>query len=260
MSYEAIIYEKSNGVATITFNRTQALNALTMKMMDEILSALKDAEGDIDTRVVVLTGSGRGFCVGADLKEVASFAGDAVKQRAFYQAGPNMYGAIESLTKPVIGVVNGVATAGGFEILLYCDIVIAADDARIGDTHANFVGIGPFACTMAPRKMGYRKAVELCLTGDIWSAADCEKAGLVNYVVPKDKLADKVKDITSKLTNKMPLGLASTKTVLRQALDGNLNSVLKLALRESAAISNTQDFAEGMKAFAEKRKPNYKGQ
>jgi len=259
MNYENILFDKKDKVATITFNRPQALNAMNLKMVLEITEALTDAESDPDVRVLVLTGTGRGFCVGADLKEVREISGDVAKEREFNEAGPRMFGMVENFSKPVIGAVNGIATAGGFEFLLYCDLVVASEKARIGDTHANFVGIGPFACTIAPKKMGFRKAMELCLTGDIWPASECEKAGLVNYVVPEDQLQSKVKEITDKLTNKMPLGLQAAKVVLRQTLDGNLSATLKLALMEKDAISKTIDFAEGMKAFAEKRQPKYIG-
>jgi enoyl-CoA hydratase/carnithine racemase len=261
MKYQTILYKKEEGVGWITLNRPEVLNAINMKMFEEIQEALAKVEMDREVRVLVLTGKGsKAFCVGADLKEVREISGDPVREHAFYEAGPRMFAALANFPKPIIGAINGVSIAGGFEFILYCDIVIASEDARIGDAHANYVGIGPFACTIGPRKMAFRKAVELCLTGDIWPASECEKAGLVNYVVPADKLEEKVREIAAKLTDKMPLGSRAIKSVIRQTLEGDLNTTLKLAFKEAEVLAHTKDFKEGMKAFAEKRKPAYTGE
>ena len=260
MTYETILYEKNEGVATITLNRPEVLNAINMKMHHEILEAFVNAERDRDVRVVVLTGKGRAFCAGADLKEIGEFFADPDRQRAFYKNLPSTFDTISHFPKPIIGAINGVATAGGLELVLCCDIVIASEDARIGDGHANFVGIGPVFCALAPRKMGFMKAVELALTGDIWTASECEKAGLVNYVVPPDKLEVKVSEVVGKLAEKMPLGSRAIKAVIKQTLEGDLDSALRAAYREHEALGYTKDLVEGMKAFAEKRKPIYTGE
>jgi enoyl-CoA hydratase len=260
MTYETILYEKSEGVATITLNRPEVLNAINMKMHHEILEAFVNTERDRDVRVVVLTGKGKAFCAGADLKELSKIFADPDGQRAFYKNLPGMFDGLVNFPKPLIGAINGVATAGGLELVLCCDIVIASEDARIGDGHANYVGIGPLFCAIAPRKMGFIKAVEMALTGDIWTASECEKAGLVNYVVPPDKLEVKVREIAAKLTGKMPLGSRAIKAVIKQTLEGGLDSALKVAYREQEALGYTKDHAEGMKAFAENRKPVYTGE
>jgi enoyl-CoA hydratase len=259
-TYETILYEKDGGVATITLNRPEVLNAINMKMHRELMEAFASAEEDRDVRVVVLTGNGRAFCPGADLKEISEMFADPERQKAFYQDLPETFDVISNFPKPIVGAINGVATAGGLELVLCCDIVIASEEARIGDGHANFVGIGPVFCPLAPRKMAFMKAVEMALTGDIWSASECEKAGLINYVVPPDKLVAKTKEIAAKLTNKMPLGSKAIKAVIKQTLEGDLDSALKVAYREQEAVGQSKDHAEGLRAFAEKRKPVFTGE
>jgi enoyl-CoA hydratase len=259
-TYETILYEKDEGVATITLNRPEVLNAINMKMHHELMEAFVNAEEDRDIRVVVLTGKGKAFCPGADLKEIGEIFADPERQKAFYQNLPGTFDVITNFPKPIIGAINGVATAGGLELVLCCDIVIASEEARIGDGHANFVGIGPVFCSLAPRKMAFMKAVEMALTGDIWTASECEKAGLVNYVVPPDKLEVKTKEIAAKLTNKMPLGSRAIKAVIKQTLEGDPDSALRVAYREHAALGQSKDLAEGMKAFAEKRRPVFTGE
>jgi enoyl-CoA hydratase/carnithine racemase len=259
-TYETILYEKNEGVATVTLNRPEVLNAINMQMHREITEAFADAEEDRDIRVVILTGQGRAFCAGADLKELSEIFADPDRQKAFYENLPNTFDVVANSPKPVICAINGVATAGGLELVLSCDIVIASEEARIGDRHAAFVGIGPIFCSIAPRKMMFMKAVELALTGDIWTASECEKAGLVNYVVPPDKLEAKAKEIAAKLTDKMPLGSRAIKNIIKQTMEGDAESALRVAHREQQALGQSKDHAEGMKAFAEKRKPVFTGE
>jgi enoyl-CoA hydratase len=259
-TYETILYEKDGGVATITLNRPEVLNAINMKMHHELMEAFISAREDRDVRVVVLTGKGRAFCPGADLKEISEMFADPERQKAFYQNLPGTFDVITSFPKPIIGAINGVATAGGLELVLCCDIVVASEEARIGDAHANFVGVGPLFCSLAPRKMAFMKAVEMALTGDIWTARECEKAGLINYVVPPGELVVKVREIAAKLTGKMPLGSKAIKTVIRQTLAGSPDSALKVAYREQEALGQSKDHAEGLRAFAEKRRPVFTGE
>jgi enoyl-CoA hydratase len=258
MNYETIIYEKKDHVAVVTLNRPERLNAINAQMSIDMADALADAESDKSINVLILTGAGRGFCAGADLTEVrARSEGKETTRRARV---PSAVELIKNFPKPVIAAVNGVAAAGGFEMILCSDIVVASDTAHIGDAHANFVGIGPWSTTMASYKMTRTKAAELLLTGDIWPASELEKAGLVNYVVPADKLMEKAMEIAGKIASHMPLAMAAAKDIIKRAGLTDPVTLMAYAGEVVQRIGKTEDFAEGMKAFAEKRKPVYKGQ
>jgi enoyl-CoA hydratase len=259
MSYETIIYEKKDHVAIITMNRPDKLNSLNTQMSLDMADALADAEDDKGVVVIVITGTGRGFCAGADLTEVKSRSeGKGAPQKRVRT--PSAIELIRLCPKPVITAVNGIATAGGFEMVLCSDIVVASDTARIGDGHANFVGIGPWATTMAAYRMNRSKAMELLLTGELWPAVELEKAGLVNYVVPADKLLPKALEIAQKIASHMPLAMVAAKDIIKKAGLTDPVTLMAYAGELVGRIGRTEDFTEGMKAFAEKRKPVYKGQ
>jgi enoyl-CoA hydratase/carnithine racemase len=261
MNYETIIYEKKEHVAIVTLNRPDKLNAMNAQMSVDMADATADAADDKAISVLILTGAGRGFCPGADLRDLGKATAEGKNSGPQKQSKvPSAIESIRDFPKPVIAAVNGVATAGGFELLLCSDIVIAADTARIGDAHANFVGVGPWASTMAAYKMNRQKAVELLLTGDIWPAAELEKAGLLNYVVPADKLMEKAMEIADKIASHMPLAMAAAKDILKRVGLTDPATLYAYVKEVCARMGKTKDFAEGMKAFAEKRKPNYIGE
>ena len=258
MSYKAIIYEKKDHVAILTLNRPEKLNAINSQLAIEVVDALTDAEKDANILVVILTGTGKGFCAGADLAEVKALREDPEIRRNRAEA-PRLLEVMKRFPKPVISAVNGVAAAGGFELILCSDIVVASDVARIGDAHANFVGIGA-APAIAPYKMSRVKAAELLLTGDFWPANELEKAGLVNHVVPADKLMEKAMEIANKIAGKMPLATIAAKSIMNRSGLGDQETLLAYLREAMQRITKTEDHAEGLKAFAEKRTPIYKGQ
>ena len=257
--YETILYDKKGHVAKITLNRPEKLNAMNSQLSYDVADALADAEKDKNIIALILTGAGRGFCAGADLGEVklAQENPEIAKKR---ENAPRLLELLNVFPKPVVAAVNGVATAGGFELILYSDIVVAADTARIGDAHANFVGIGPAATTLAPYRMNRKKANELLLTGDIWPAVELEKAGLVNHVVPADKLMEKAEEIANKIASHMPLAMIAAKDIMNRAGLSDPDTLWAYVNEVCQRISKTEDFTEGMKAFAEKRTPVFKGQ
>jgi enoyl-CoA hydratase/carnithine racemase len=257
MAYETIIYEKKDHVAIITLNRPEKLNAENAQLTTDLAHAMADADRDKNIIVLIITGAGRAFCAGADLEEVASQDPAVIRKR---QEAPNFFEILNKFSKPMIAAINGVTAGGGFELACYCDIVIAADTAMISDGHANFVGLGPKATVMAPYLMGRRKAAELLLTGDRWPASELEKAGFINHVVPADKLMEKAMEIAQKIASKMPLAMILAKSVIKRAGLVDQDSLSLYAAACLQRISNTKDFAEGMKAFAEKRKPKYIGE
>lgn len=260
----AVLYEKADGVATITLNRPDAQNSLNMKLLEEANEALTDAQNDPAVRVLLITAKGRSFCAGADLKMVNSWNRngevDKEAEAAFHKAATTMFDQIEKCKKPVIAAVNGFAIAGGFEICLWSDLVIASEDARIGDGHATYMLMGPISPNLLPRQIGYKKAMELLLTGELWSARDLEKVGFINRVVPPKKLADTARELALNIAAKSPIGSTYTKIIAKQAMQAPVELVSELAFSLLHRIAFTKDRAEGARAFAEKRKPNFTGE
>ncbi len=260
----AVIYEKADGVATITLNRPDAQNSLNMQLLEEAHAALTDAQEDTAVRVLVVTAKGRSFCSGADLKMVNSWNKngevDKEAEKAFHKAANAMFDAIEKCKKPIIAAVNGFAIAGGFEICLWSDLIIASEDARIGDGHATYMLMGPISPNLLPRQIGYKKAMELLLTGDLWPARELEKVGFVNKVVSPDKLAETAHQLAVNIAAKSPIGSTYTKAIAKQAIQAPVEAVSELAFSLLHRIALTKDRTEGAKAFAEKRKPNFTGE
>jgi enoyl-CoA hydratase len=260
-NFETIVYAKKNSVARITLNRPEAMNAITRKMFVEIGQALDDAEQDNGVSVVVLAGSGKSFCAGVDLK----FASEELKtlqdQQDFFRLGNKMaLEKMEGLSKPVIAVIQGYCLAGGFEMMMAADLVIAAEDARIGDQHINFGLFGGGGCVYRLALLaGMRKAKEIVLMGKRLSGKEAEQLGLVNLAVPADKLEGAVDDMAAELSNKSPVALRLSKWFINKVTMLDADTRLELAIMYSLIDATSEDKEEGMKAFIEKRKPVFKG-
>lgn len=264
--YENIIYEKTDkGVAIITFNRPERMNSLNIGLLREFKDAMEDVVRNKVVRVLIITGKGRAFCAGADLKMVDEQYNkteelDMDAEQLFHETAGAAFAYVENCPKPIIAAVNGFALAGGFELCLWSDIVIASEDARIGDAHANYMLYGPISVNLLPRQIGLKKAMELLLTGDMWPAAELEKVGLVNKVVPAEKLMETAMEFATKIAEKSPMGSKYIKSVVKQTTDAPVSAVKELAFSVLYHIALSKDRAEGVKAFAEKRKPNYTGE
>jgi enoyl-CoA hydratase/carnithine racemase len=259
-----VLYEKVDGVATITLNRPDAQNSLNMQLLEEANAALTDAQEDPSVRVLIITAKGKSFCSGADLKMVNSWNKngevDKEAEKAFHKAANAMFNAIKNCEKPVMAAVNGYAIAGGFEICLYSDLIVASEEAKIGDGHATYMLMGPISPNLLPRQIGYKKSMELLLTGDLWPAKELEKIGFVNKVVPAGDLVQAAHELAMKIATKSPIGLTYTKAIAKQAIQAPVETVNELAFSLLHRIALTKDRAEGAKAFAEKRKPNFTGE
>ena len=261
MSYETIIYEKKNAVAKITLNRPEALNAITRTMFLEIGQALDDAEQDDSVRVVVLTGSGESFCAGVDLKFSAEELKTLQDQQDLFRLGNKMaLEKMEGLSKPVIAAVKGYCLAGGFEMMLATDLVIAAEDAKIGDQHINFALFGGGGCVYRLSLLvGMRKAKEIVLMGKRLSGKEAEQIGLVNLAVPADKLESTVDEMASVLSEKSPVAMRLSKWFINRVTMLDADMRLELAIMYSLIDASSEDKEEGIRAFLEKRKPVFKG-
>jgi 2-(1,2-epoxy-1,2-dihydrophenyl)acetyl-CoA isomerase len=255
--YQAIRLEVADGVATITLDRPESLNALNQPMRRELLSAMKTVARDEAVRVVVLTGAGRGFCSGADLR-----GGD--EERAFRRVLTTEYNplisAIRSLPKPVIAAVNGVAAGAGVSLALACDLVYAADDARFIQAFVR-IGLVPDSGSTRTlvRALGRHRAAALIFSGEPLAAVAAHEVGLVNQVVPATELASTVRAAALALAAAPTRAIALGKRLINAAEDDDLPTNLELEAALQELAGRTDDHAEGVAAFGEKREPRFFG-
>ncbi len=256
-----IIFEIRNGTMWITMNRPQAMNSITPEVLKGIESALDMATSENGVRAVVITGTGRAFCAGADLKYVQSQTSDGTAGASqFLDAVLATMNRLASFPMPVIAAVNGMALAGGLELVLCCDLVIAARSAKLGDAHANYGLLpGGGGSVRLPRKIGPTRAKYLLYTGDFVAADELLAAGLVNAVVDDGELIPAVEALVAKLVGKSPLGLRRMKALIDDGLGQPIESALRLELLASEVHANSEDMKEGLAAFNEKRRPVFHG-
>jgi enoyl-CoA hydratase len=262
MDCSEIDYEIRGAAAWIRLNRPNELNALSPGLIGEFSHALSEAEADARVACVIITGSGRAFCAGADLKFVNDLPADrrASATSAFLQAATDLMSRIEALSKPVVAAVNGIATAGGMEIILACDLVVAAQSARLGDGHANFGLLpGAGASLRLPRKIGMNRAKYLFFTGDLLPAGDAIFHELVNRVVPDAELEHAIDSLAAQIASKSSLGLRRMKALANSALDHAPEQALRLEQIVNEGHTLSHDRNEGLSAFNERRKPVFLG-
>ena len=259
MKFETIIYEKKDNVAWITLNRPDKLNAQNQTLLNEVTVALEQAKDDDEVHVIVITGAGnRAFSAGADISMFMDWTPTSVT--SWTKATKRPYTFVREVPKPVIAMVNGLALGGGCELAMGCDIVIASENARFGQPEIN-VGVipGGAGTQVLPRLVGEKKAKEMILTGDPISAEEAYRLGLVNKVVPADKLREAVDEVIKKLKSKSPAILKFAKLAVNKSLDTPLSVGVDCEADLFALCFGTQDQKEGAKAFLEKRPPKYVG-
>jgi len=259
MESRNLLYEKRDGIATITINRPQALNAMNKETIPEFLLRLEDAEKDENVRVLVITGAGeKAFCAGLDLKTVKDIT--VIEAVEMSRLGQKLTLAIEELGKPVIAAINGYALGGGLELAMACDIRIASENARIGQTEVN-VGLIPGwgGTQRLPRLVGKGTAKELIFTGKMIDAKTAERIGLVNMVVLPESLKPAVEELAKVIMSKPPIAIRLAKELINSSIETDQGTGLVHEAEAFGILSSTEDYREGVSAFIEKRKPEYKG-
>lgn len=255
-TFETLILERRGVVGLVTLNRPEALNSLSTRLMDELTAVLDELEADDAIGAIVLTGTGKAFAAGADIKEMANktypeaFAEDFITRN---------WERTTRCRKPVIAAVNGLALGGGCELAMMCDFILAADTARFGQPEI-LVGVMPGAggTQRLARFVGKSKTMEMCLTGRMIGADEAERCGLVSRVVPADELLDealRVGQLIAELSRPMVM---MTKEAVNRAYDTPLTEGIKVERRLAQSVFAFEDQKEGAAAFVEKRKPNFK--
>lgn len=256
--YETISIDREGRVGILTINRPEKLNALSSTVHREGVAALDEFRQEAEIRVVVITGTGeKAFIAGADISE---FEGKTpVTQRSTFQER-TLFNTIDTFPKPVIAMVNGFCLGGGNELALACDIRVCSENARFSQPEIN-LGIMPGGggTQRLTRLIGEGRAMELCLTGDMIDAVTAHRFGLVNYVYPPDELRAKTLELAAKIAEKAPVALQLVKEAVKFASRSNLDEGLRREVDLFAICFSTEDKKEGVAAFLEKRKPEFKG-
>ncbi|HZI47604.1 MAG TPA: enoyl-CoA hydratase-related protein [Pyrinomonadaceae bacterium] len=257
-NYETILVDRRDRVAVITINRPEKRNALNIQTRAEGAAILDELRNDDSIRVVIFTGAGdKAFIAGAD---IAEFAGRSALQQRAIMMERGLFNAIDTFPKPVIAMVNGYCLGGGCELALACDIRIASDTASFGQPEIN-LGIipGGGGTQRLPRLVGEGKAMEMILTGEIIKAEEAFRCGLVNQVVPADQLEARTMEVANRIAEKSPIALRLAKEAVKLASRSNLDEGLRREVDVFALCFSSEDKDEGVKAFLEKRKADFKG-
>jgi len=265
MEYRDLLYDVSDGIATITLNRPERLNAISGGMLASFSRAFREADRDRGVRAIILTGAGRGFCAGLDLKE----QGDQANANSVNGAGnlPSKFDLADSppmvlhtTDKPVICALNGAAAGYGMDLALGCDIRIASDAAKLAAVFTKR-GVLPESggTWYLPRLIGWQKAAEICFTGRVLTAQQCLEYGLVARVVAHDALMDEARSLAKEIAACAPLAVQATKRMMRLGLQETFEANVHHVYLQLLPLFRSRDFTEGVKAFAERREPVFEG-
>lgn len=257
--YSNILFEKKEGVAIITLNRANALNALNNVLLQEMHDALQDAKNDNSVHVICITGTGeRAFCAGADISEIQGLS--PVEAKGYSLRIQEITRYFERIRKPIIAKINGFCLGGGLEIAMACDFRIASDKARFGQPEINLAIIpGAGGTQKLTRLVGRTKAMEIDMLGDQIDANEAYRVGLLNKVVPTEELDKATDELVRKLLSKSPVIIGIIKLAINKGIEMDLDSALYYEAECFGSARATDDSQEGLKAFVEKRKPEFKG-
>jgi len=256
-NYQTLLLEISGPVATVRLNRPEALNALNSAMVRELVSLLSKLEEDDSVRCVVLTGSDKAFCAGADVREMSKLSKEEMANSDHLAA---IWEKAATFEKPVVAALSGYALGGGLELAMCCDIIVASEGTKLGQPEIN-IGIipGGGGTQRLPRAVGKYKAMEMILTGANITAEEAKALGLVNRVVPPGKHLEEATKIAVEISAKASLAVRAAKKAVAASQDMGLSQGLEFGLDLFHGLFATEDQKEGMAAFLEKRKPSFKG-
>lgn len=256
MPYEMILTETRGRVGLITLNRPQALNALNNQLVRELMDALETFDSDDNIGAMVLTGNEKAFAAGADIKEMADKSVQQMKDGDTISA----FSRILTIRKPVIAAVSGYALGGGCEVAMSCDMIVASESAKFGQPEIT-IGVIPGAggTQRLTRAVGKALAMEMVLNNRTLSAQEAYQFGLVNRVVPVERYLDEALKLADEIASRAPLAIRAAKKMINQAYELSLKDAIHAERQEFYNLFATEDQKEGMKAFIEKRKPEWKG-
>lgn len=274
MQAEHLLFEVQDHIATITLNRPEALNAFSVPMMRAWVQALEACRDRDDIRVVVVTGAGRAFCAGGDVRamregrgflelgeeELDTYSTGLARKNSLWKLIQRIPLTLEQVDKPVIAAINGDAIGAGLDMALMCDMRVAGDGARFSEGYVR-LGIvpGDGGAYFLPRLVGMAKALELLLTGDMFDAAEAARIGLVNQVVPQEQVLDEAYKLARKIAAQPPIAVQLIKRAAYQSANTDLRTALDLVSSHMAVVTETEDHLEAVKALLEKRQGVYKG-
>lgn len=259
MSYDTVKLEATGEVATITLNRPDKRNAISTRMIDDLLAALDHIEAG-PARVAIITGAGKAFCAGMDLEGLRSLAAQSPQENLEdSRRMAKLFYRIYSFPKPLISAVNGAAIAGGCGIATLVDFTLAAPEARFGYTEVRIGFIPALVSVFLRRQVGEKIARDLLLSGRIFDGAEAFRIGIVSEIVAPEKLVERAQGLAGVLLASSPTSILRTKRLLLQTDDSALQGEIELAIRENADIRATHDFREGLSSFLEKRAPRWTG-
>ena len=259
MNYKTLQLAFDSAVATLTLTRPDKRNAISYELIEDLLRAL-DEVNNSSARILILTGAGKAFSSGMDLENLKALIGRTPEQNLEdSRTMVRLFRTLYEFSKPTIAAVNGAAIAGGTGLALLCDFTLAVPEAKFGYTEVRIGFVPAIVATFLLRQTGEKIARDLLLTGRIFDAAEALKIGLVNEVVPAEKLLDRARELAAQLAENSPLSLFQTKRLLTEHARAELDSRIEAAIRENAGIRESADFREGITSFLEKRKPQWTG-
>lgn len=263
MNQPILRYELADNIVTITLNRPEAMNALTRELYTELEAAFRKAHADPDVRCVILTGEGRAFCSGDDVKQIMLGEQRDISLQRLRDVRPRPTPAAMAVLecdKPVIAAVNGPAVGWGMDLTLFCDIRIASDRAKFGELFIKRGLISDMGgLWRLPQVVGSSKAAELLFTGDVIDAAEAERIGLVSRVVPHEELLTAARELATKIAKNPPIAMRYMKEGLRKALKGDIQEIGAYVGSSLAYLFTTEDHREGALSFVERREPVFRG-
>jgi methylglutaconyl-CoA hydratase len=259
MDYQTIQLSYDSGVVTLTLNRPEKRNAISNQLMDDLLRAFEDVATS-PAQVLILTGAGKAFCSGMDLENLQALIGRSADQNLKdSEHVARVFRSLYEFPKVTIAAVNGAAIAGGTGLALLCDFTLAVPEAKFGYTEVRIGFVPAIVSTFLLRQVGEKQARDLLLTGRLIDAEEAHHLGLVNEIVPTERLMARAGELAAQLMQNSPTSLLLTKRLLTEHARDELDRQIGAAMRDNAAIRSTEDFREGIASFLEKRKPRWSG-